>query len=197
VKGKRLGYVRVSSVDQNPERQLEGIELDKKYIEYASGKTVNRPVLQSLLDYAREDDVIYIHSMDRLARNVKNLLDIVDSLIGRGIQIKFIKENLTFSSQKSPMNDLLLVMLGSVAQFEHAMIRERQLEGIAIAKRAGKYKGGQPKLTYDRKIELKNRLDSTRITKRQLAKEFGISRECLYRYLRQLENEKKQSVING
>ena len=101
--GKIVGYIRVSSVDQNPERQLEGIKLDKKFIDHASGRDVNRPALAELMDYVREDDVIIVHSMDRLARNLDDLRKIVKKLNNQNIQIKFLKENLTFAGNDSPM----------------------------------------------------------------------------------------------
>src|ERR1700676_82040 len=116
--GKRIGYIRVSTVDQNPERQLEGIELDKKFIDYSSGSTIKRPQFELMLEYAREDDIIIVHSMDRLARNVKDLRKTIDDLIVRGIKIKFMKENLIFTGKDSPMANLMLMIIGSIAEFE-------------------------------------------------------------------------------
>lgn len=181
--GKKIGYIRVSTIDQNPERQLEGIHLDKKFIDYASGTTTNRPELQRMMEYAREDDIIIVHSMDRLARNVKNLRNIIDFLLEKGIHVQFLKENLTFTGDDSPMSHLLLVLIGAVAEFEHSIIKERQLEGIAIAKRAGKFKGAKKKLDTAKLEKLKIRMLSAG-TKTQIAEEFGISRFTLYRYLK-------------
>jgi DNA invertase Pin-like site-specific DNA recombinase len=187
--GKRIGYIRVSTVDQNPERQLEGIELDKKFTDYASGNTIKRPQLDLMLEYAREDDLIIVHSMDRLARNVKDLRKTIDDLVDKGIKIQFMKENLTFTGKDSPMANLMLMLIGSIAEFELSLIRERQLEGIAIAKKAGKFKGSKHKLD-SQKIELLKKRMESRDTKSKIASEFGISRFTLYRYLERIQNSK-------
>jgi DNA invertase Pin-like site-specific DNA recombinase len=183
--GKRVGYIRVSTVDQNPERQLEGVEVDKKFIEYASGTTTKRPQLQAMLGYVREDDLIVVHSMDRLARNTKDLRSLIDTLCERKISVEFKKENLIFTGDDSPMSHLLLMIIGAVAEFEHSIIRERQLEGIALAKRAGKYKGAPKKLTAEKINKLKELLH-TRKTKVNIAKELGVSRFTLYKCLKEL-----------
>lgn len=182
--GKRIGYVRVSTVDQNPERQLEGVELDKKFTEFASGTTTNRPQLTAMLDYAREDDKIFVHSMDRLARNVKDLRNLIDSLRKNRISIHFVKENLIFSEENNPMSNLLLMVMGAIAEFEHAIMSERQREGIAIAKRAGKFKGRSKALSKEKIEFLKEQLRTTRITKSKLALDMGISRMTLYQYIK-------------
>ena len=187
--GKRIGYIRVSTVDQNPERQLEGIELDKKFTDYASGNTIKRPQLDLMLEYAREDDLIIVHSMDRLARNVKDLRKTIDDLVDKGIKIQFMKENLTFTGKDSPMANLMLMLIGSIAEFELSLIRERQLEGIAIAQKAGKFKGSKHKLD-SQKIELLKKRMESRDTKSKIASEFGISRFTLYRYLERIQNSK-------
>lgn len=187
-KGKRIGYIRVSTIDQNPERQLEGIDVDKKFIDYASGSTVNRPQLELMLEYAREDDIIIVHSMDRLARNVKDLRKTIDDVVDKGIKIQFMKENLTFTGKDSPMANLMLMLIGSIAEFELSLIRERQLEGIAIAKKQGKYKGCKKKFKLnDEKVEFLKEQLKTRKSKSQIAFELGISRFTLYRYLERIE----------
>ncbi len=140
--GQRIGYQRVSALDQNTDRQLDGVELDKVFTDKASGKDTNRPELARAIDYAREDDTLVVHSMDRLARNLEDLRRIVRELTGQGVKVEFVeRESLTFAGDDSPMNTLLLSMLGAVAEFERSMILERQREGIALAKAAGKYKG--------------------------------------------------------
>ena len=181
--GKRVGYIRVSTVDQNPDRQLEGIPLDKKFIDYVSGKTTNRPNLTAMLEYVRDDDLIIVHSMDRLARNVKDLRKIIDELIARKVNIQFIKENLLFSGEQSPIANLLLMVIGSIAEFELANIKERQMEGIKIAQKLGKYKGRKKVLTTEKIEWIKDQMKNTRKTKSEIAKEAGISRDTLYRYL--------------
>lgn len=180
--GKRIGYIRVSTFEQNPERQLEGKELDKKFIEYASGSSTDRPQLTLLRDYVREDDYIYIHSMDRLARNVKDLRALIDEFIKKGVTVCFVKENIIFDNSNSPIGNLMLMMLGSFAEFELSMIRERQLYGIAQAKKAGKYKGRSKSITPE-KMEQINQMMLTRKPKREIAKEVGISRYTLHKFL--------------
>lgn len=181
--GQRVGYTRVSSVDQNEARQLEGVQLDRTFTDKASGKDANRPQLQALFQFVREGDTVVVHSMDRLARNMADLNKLVSDLTKRGIQVQFVKENLTFTGNDSPMATFMLNLLGSVAQFERELIRERTREGIAIAKREGKYKGRKPSLSAQQVIDLRNRA-ATGEKKAELAREFGISRETLYQYIR-------------
>ena len=182
--GKVVGYRRVSSVDQNESRQLDGIDLDKEFTDKASGQSQNgRPQLQAALDYVREGDVLKVHSMDRLARNMVDLLSLVKQLTDKGVTVEFIKENLTFTGDDSPMNTLLLGILGSIAQFERSLIKERQREGIAIAKKAGVYKGRRRSLTTEQADELRAAVRAGQTNKAALARQFGISRETLYQYL--------------
>ncbi|MFI7885384.1 recombinase family protein [Pseudomonas juntendi] len=137
----RVGYIRVSSMDQNVDRQLDGITLDKVFTEKLSGATTDRPQLQAMLDYVREGDVILVHSIDRLARSLADLLKLVEDLTKRGVHVRFNKEQLEFTGEDNPTQHLMLSMMGAVAQFERAMIKERQREGIAKAKERGVYKG--------------------------------------------------------
>lgn len=179
---KRVGYIRVSSVDQNSVRQLDGVKLDKVFTDHASGKDIKRPQLTACLDYIREGDELVVHSMDRLARNVEDLLRTVRNLKEKGVRVRFVKENLHFGDgEDNPMSDLLLGLLGCIAQFERSLIRERQREGIAIAKKAGIYKGRKPTLTPEQAASLVARAKSEK--KSALAREFGISRETVYQYL--------------
>lgn len=180
---KRIGYVRVSSVDQNTERQLEGLKVDKVFTDKASGKDTDRPQLAAALDYVRDGDTLIVHSMDRLARNLDDLRKIVRELTARGVVVQFVKESLTFTGDDSPMSTLLLSMMGAFAEFERSIIRERQREGIAIAKEKGVYKGRKPSLTADKIAVLKARAAAGE-KKAVLAREFGISRETLYQYLK-------------
>lgn len=180
--GKRVGYIRVSSVDQNELRQLEGVELDKKFVDKASGKDTKRPQLQAAVDYLREGDVLVVHSMDRLARNLDDLRKIVLGLTQRGVIVEFEKERLTFTSEDNAMSKLLLSVMGAFAEFERSLIRERQREGIAIAKRAGVYKGRKPSLTPECAQELRKRVAAGE-KRAALAREFGISRQTLYMYV--------------
>ena len=184
-KGQRIGYVRVSSYDQHEDRQLEHmVDLDRIFTDKASGKNMERPKLQELLNYAREGDTIVVHSMDRLARNMDDLRQMVKTLAARGICVQFIKENLTFTGDDSPMANLMLSVLGAVAQFERDLIRERQEEGIALAKKRGTYKGRKKALSPEQIGELRRRVAAGE-KKLPLAREYGISHETLYKYLRQ------------
>lgn len=182
-KGQLVGYVRVSSVDQNEGRQLEGIDLDKTFTDKASGKDTKRPQLERALEFLREGDVLIVHSMDRLARNLDDLRSIVQKLTKRGVSVQFVKESLTFTGEDSPMATLLLSVMGAFAEFERSLIRERQREGIAIAKAKGDvYKGRKPSLSAERAADLRKRA-ATGENKAALAREFGISRAALYVYL--------------
>lgn len=182
-KGQRIGYIRVSSVDQNPERQLEGIELDRVFTDRASGKDTRRPQLAALQQFVREGDTVVVHSMDRLARNLDDLRRIVRSLTEQRIRVEFVKEGLVFTGEDSPMAQLLLSVMGAFAEFERSLIRERQLEGIQIAKQKGAYRGRQRSLSEDKVQELYRRVAAGE-PKAQVARAMGISRETLYHYLR-------------
>ncbi|SKA74768.1 recombinase family protein, partial [Enterovibrio nigricans] len=122
MKGQRIGYIRVSSFDQNPNRQLDGIATDRAFIDKASGKSIDRPQLEEMLRFAREGDIIIVHSMDRLARNLDDLRTLVRNLTSKGIDIQFCKEQLTFTNNDSPMSQLLLSVMGAFAEFERALL---------------------------------------------------------------------------
>lgn len=183
MKGQRIGYVRVSSADQNPQRQLEGVELDKTFIDYASGKDIQRPQLDALLSYVREGDMVMVHSMDRLARNLDDLRGLVQRFTQQGIGVTFVKENLTFTGDDSPMANLLLSVMGAFAEFERAFIHERQREGIALAKKRGTFPGRKKVLSPEQVASLRERAKPGE-NKSALAREYGISRETLYHYLK-------------
>jgi DNA invertase Pin-like site-specific DNA recombinase len=157
---KKLGYVRVSSFDQNHERQLENVTADKLFTDKCSGKDTNRPALAQLLEYAREGDTVVVHSLDRLGRNLDDLRKIVSGLNQRGVTVQFLKEGLTFVGDDSPMSKLLFNVLGSFAEFERSLIRERQREGIALARKQGKYKGRKPSLTSEQAADLRKRAEA-------------------------------------
>lgn len=184
--GKIIGYIRVSSFEQNPERQLEGERLDKTFVDKASGKDTNRPQLEALLSYVREGDKVVVHSMDRLARDLGDLRRLVFDLTSRHIKVQFLKENLTFTGEDSPMAKLLLSVMGSVAEFERALIRERQLEGIALAKKRGAYKGRKRSLNTEQVNIIKERI-ANGDRKSKIARDFTISRETLYQYLKAIK----------
>ena len=186
--GKKKRYIRVSTKLQNTERQLNDLDLDIVFTDQASGKDTNRPKLTELLNYVRDDDIVYVHSMDRLARNLDDLRRIIKTITGKQAQIKFLKEGLEFTSSKSPMSNLMLSLMGAFAEFEHALIKERQMEGIAKAKARGVYKR-EKSLTNEQIANIKQRISqetqTMQVNKTRLAKEFGISRQTLYHYLKQ------------
>ena len=181
--GQRIGYVRVSSFDQNPERQLEHVEVGKVFTDKASGKDTQRPQLDALLGFVREGDTVVVHSMDRLARNLDDLRRLVQKLTQREVRIEFVKENLTFTGEDSPMATLMLSVMGAFAEFERALIRERQREGIALARQRGAYRGRKKALSPAGVAELRRRIEAGE-PKAALARAFGISRETVYHYLR-------------
>ena len=179
--GKRIGYVRVSTFEQNTDRQLEGMEFDRTFTDKASGKDTVRPQLEEMLLFVRDSDTIRVHSIDRLARNLVDLRSLVERIISKGAKLEFIKEKLIFSGDDSAMSLLMLSVMGSFAEFERSLIRERQREGIAIAKEKGVYKGRLPKLKEEHIVELHRRIKN-REPKARIAREMGISRTTLYEY---------------
>ena len=187
IKGQIVGYVRVSSIDQNLARQLEQLKhenVDKVFEDKASGATTKRPAFQQMLDYVREGDTIVVCSMDRLARNLSDLLSITTELHAKGINIKFLKENILLdaSGTEHAMTRLLMSMLGAVAEFERSLIRERQREGIELAKKRGVYKGRKP--TDPSIIEKARSKIQQGIPLSKVAREFEISHSTLYRHFK-------------
>lgn len=181
-KDQRVGYVRVSTIDQNTERQLEGQDVDRTFTDKASGKDTKRPQLDAALKYLREGDTLVVHSMDRLARNVEDLLRLVRELTNRGVSVEFVKNNMIFSGESGAMSKLMLGILGSVAEFERELLKERQREGIAIAKTKGVYKGRKKALT-DKQADEARRLAASGTPKAELAKKYGVTRQTIYQYL--------------
>ena len=177
--GHNVGYVRVSSISQNLDRQLDGIVLDKIFTEKASAKDAKRPVLKECMVYLREGDTLHLHSIDRLARNLIDLQTIVKQLNSKGVTVHFHKENLIFTGDDNPMSKLLLGIMGSLAEFERAIIKERQAEGIKIAQKKGVRFGRNKSLTSQQVEEIKTRVASGE-PKKALAQEYGVSRQTLY-----------------
>jgi DNA invertase Pin-like site-specific DNA recombinase len=183
--GQLVGYIRVSTVDQNTARQLDGLVLSKVFTDKASGKDTKRPELEAALQYLREGDTLVCHSMDRLARNLDDLRKLVNGLTAKGVAVQFIKESMTFTNEAKPMAQLMLSVMGAVAEFERSLIKERQKEGIAIAKQKGVYKGRKKSLSDSQieELKLKDKQNNQK-NRTALAREYGISRETLYQYLR-------------
>ncbi len=181
-----IAYVRVSTAEQNEQRQIEALEkynIDKWFVEKISGKDTNRPRLKDMLDYIREDDTVFIHDFSRLARSTKDLLEIVELFNTKNVHLVSNKENLDTST---PTGKLMLTMIAAINEFERQNLLERQREGIAIAKKAGKYKGGQVKKIDDKLFDAAyERYKTRKINKVQFAKELQISRPTLDKLLKE------------
>lgn len=177
----KIGYRRVSTLDQNLDRQDIG-SLDKVFEEHVSGATAkDRPALQDMVEFAREGDEVVVWSIDRLARDLRDLQSIIQSLIDKGVSVTFLSEKLTFSpSSDDPFSKLQLHLMGAFAEFERAMIRKRQAEGIAKAKAKGIYKGRKPSIDPNQVITLKER----GLGASEIAREMGISRVSVYRAMK-------------
>lgn len=180
--GQRVGYVRVSTAEQNAGRQLDGITLDRMFADAASGATTDRPELQALLAYVREGDTVYVHSLDRLGRSLRDVQEIIETLTARGVRVEVTTQGLVFTGDDSPMTTLLLQMLAAVSEFELAQIRERQAQGIAKARAAGRYTGRKPVLDAAQIAELRRRAAAGE-AKAAIARDLGVSRATIYNYL--------------
>jgi DNA invertase Pin-like site-specific DNA recombinase len=185
----RIGYIRVSSTDQNIDRQLDGEDLTVTFVDKASGKNTDRTQLQALLtgNWPHGSTVV-VHSMDRLARSLSDLLAIVEDLTSRGIAVQFVKEAKIFRGDGTDaMDKLMLSMLGAFAEYERTLIRERQREGIAKAKLRGVYKGSKPKITDHQLIsQIVAEATTLDANKTRIAAKYGISRDTLYKYVKSL-----------
>ena len=184
ITGQNIGYIRVSTTDQNTSRQLDNnIELHRTFIDKCSGKDTHRPELNTMLEFVRDGDCVYIHSMDRLARNLLDLKNIVLNLTQKGVKVIFVKENLSFDNDsKNPMSNLLLNIMGAFAEFERELIKERQKEGIIQAKKQGKHKGRKQSLSSEQIIKSKQ-LVSSRYKITEIAKQYQVSRSTIYNIL--------------
>jgi DNA invertase Pin-like site-specific DNA recombinase len=191
-KVQTVGYIRVSTAEQNTDRQLDGIALDRIFTDKMTGSIKDRPQLQAMLDYVRYGDTVVVHSLDRLARSLEDLISIINQLNQKGVSFKSIKDNLTFDGvNNSPMDKFFLHILGAVSELERALIRERQKEGIEKAKKKGVYKGRKSVLTTDIITQIESLLAERNssvenyktMSNTDIAKQVGISKSSLYRYL--------------
>ncbi len=193
----KIAYVRVSTIEQNEARQVEALKkhgIEKWFIEKVSAKDTNRPKLQELLEFAREGDIIYIHDFSRLARSTADLLNIVELLTAKEVHLVSNKENIDTST---PTGKLMLTMIGAINEFERANLLERQREGIAIAKRKGKYKGRKPiNVLDDRLKELYKSYLSRQITKTEMAAQLRLSRPTLNKLLKNMAIESNDMITN-
>ena len=182
--GKKIFYRRVSASDQNLDRQSIDEPIDRIFEEKISGKNLERPVLQECLAYLRDGDTLFVYSIDRLCRNLQDLLKILELLMAKGVTLVFQKEHLTFTPGKDdPFQSLQLQIIGCVAEFERNMIKSRQLEGIRAAQLKGTRFGRPEKLTPVQKEEIRSRALSEE--KDSLAQEYGVSRQTVYAVLKQ------------
>ena len=187
-KGKNIAYVRVSTVEQNEARQREALKafnIDKWFVEKASGKDAKRPVLQEMLEYIREDDIVYVEEFSRLGRSTADLLATVQKIEDSGAKFVSLKENF---DTKTPAGKLQMTMMAAIAEFERAMILERQREGIAIAKREGKYKGRKA-VSVPNIEEYYQKYMTRQGTKTSIAAELGISRTTLDKLFKTFEKD--------
>lgn len=183
-----VAYVRVSTVEQNEARQIEGLkkhDIDKWFTEKISGKDTNRPQLQAMLEYVREGDTVYIHDLSRISRSTKDLLEIVELLQSKNVHLVSNKESLDTSTATGK---LMLTMIGAINEFERVNLLERQKEGIAIAKAAGKYKG-RKEVKIDSFEQYYQRYKNREFTKSGLAKELNISRPTLDKLISEYESK--------
>ena len=185
-----VGYVRVSTIEQNEDRQLVTMEkynVEKVFSEKVSAKDTNRVELNNMLDFIREGDTVVIHDFSRLARSTKDLLEIVELLNDKKVNLISSKENIDSST---PTGKLMLTMIGAINEFERANLLERQREGIAIAKEKGLYKG-RKEIKIDNFEEYYNRYKNREFNKTQLAKELGVSRPTLDKLIKDYEGDKQ------
>jgi len=184
--GKSIGYIRVSTVTQNTERQLFGVELDRVYEDKCSGKNTDRPALAECLSYLRDGDTLHCHSIDRLCRNLRDLLELVQGLLARGVSVVFHKENMRFVAGKTDQfQELQLSIIGAVASFERQMILERQREGIALARQRNAYKNcGRKKALSSEQIGIIRQRIANGERKTALAREYGVSLQTVYTHCR-------------
>ena len=177
-----VGYVRISSQGQNVARQLAGVEVDRIFTDIMTGSIKSRPQLDECIKYVREGDTLIVDSIDRLARNLRHLQEIVDELLQKKVKVKFLKENLLFSAEQDSMSMLTLQMMGAFAEFERSMIRSRQKEGFDAARKAGKHVGRPPKLNGTHKKRAKE-LKASGMSIRKIATTMDICRMSVYKLL--------------
>lgn len=184
-KGQKIGYIRVSTIEQNTESQkslLQNFKLDKVFEEKVSGKNTQRPQLQAMLEYVREGDTVYVKDLSRLARNTKDLLDIVEYLNNKDVGLFSIKESIDTSSN---FGKLMITFLGAIYEFERANLLERQKDGIAVAKKLGKYKGRKQIKKPANFSEIYEKWKNRKISSLNTIRELNISEYAFYKFVRE------------
>lgn len=197
----KVGYIRVSTLEQNLDRQLADVEVDKLFEDKISGKIKERPGLDALLEYIREGDELYVHSMDRLSRSLKDLLSLIERFVANDIKIHFMKENLTIADKANAFTMMQIQIMGAFAQWEHAIRAERQAEGIAIAKSKGVYKRQKINLNDDQMRSIMSDLERG-VTKTAITEIYGMSRTTLRKRILEYNErlkyeEEKQNIIKS
>ena len=183
-----VGYLRVSSASQNTERQLDGVNIEKRFEDKCSGSTAERPQLKYCLEFIREGDTLHVHSIDRLARNLEDLLSLIRQITGKGVTLHFHKEGMIFTRDNdNPLQRLQLGVMGAVAEFERSLILERQREGIALAKASGRYTGRQYSRTPEEMAAIVQEA-RTRRNVTAVSKKYHISRPTLYRWMKEVDS---------
>jgi DNA invertase Pin-like site-specific DNA recombinase len=182
--GQKIGYKRVSTLIQRTDRQLDGMVLDQVFEDKTSGAKLERPELTRCIEYCRKGDALYVHSIDRLARDIVHLRTIIDKLLLKGVSINFVKEGLNFNSigGSNPVSDLMLSVIGAIAEFERQLLLERQKEGVAAAHKRGVKFGAKPKLNPEQELELME--DIKTISKSKIAEKYGVSRATVYNIIK-------------
>ena len=182
----RVGYIRVSTVEQHEDRQVKDLiengKVSKVFIDKMSGKDTNRPQLKAMLDYVRENDTVVVSEYSRLARSTRDLIDIVETLKAKGVNVISMKENY---DNNTPQGRLILKIFMDIAEFERELMLQRQKEGIAIAKANGKYKGRQSKQKPEEWESLKSLYMSRQISVSEIAKRCDVSRPIVYKWLKE------------
>lgn len=176
-----IGYLRVSTAEQNEGRQLEGLQLDKTFLDKCSAGTLNRPGLDQMKEFAREGDSVFIHSLDRLGRNVGQVKEILDFFTKKGVKVHLVKESLTIDENATGLSTFILNMLAAFAEFERNVIKERQREGIKLAKAQKKYKGRAVVVTPEIAEQINWMIDCGK-SKSEICRHYNISRTTFYKY---------------
>lgn len=186
-----IAYKRVSTTDQVTDRQLDGQEFDKVFEDKLSGKDTNRPGLEKCIEYLRDGDTLFVHSIDRMARNLRDLQDLVERITDKGATVKFNKEQLSFTkNDRDPMAELLMHVMGAFAQFERRLIRQRQKEGIVAAKRKGIKFGRKAKINEATAKEIFC-LMADNVPKKEIARRLNMTRQTINKFIKNLEDDER------
>ncbi|MCP3898388.1 MAG: recombinase family protein [Desulfobacteraceae bacterium] len=183
-----VGYIRISNFNQDDVKQLADVTIDHVFKEQISSKTLKRPKLQECLNFCRAGDTLHVNSMDRLARNLRELQQIVYTIIKKEVKVQFHKENLIFTGEDNPPSKLMLQIIDAVFEFERSLLKERQKEGMEAAKKRGVKLGRKPLMDDKKKEQIISFLND-RLTKKEIALRLGVSYETIRLTLRKIEKD--------